>query len=223
MDKAEVFRVLAGKRKGELLRLLGHAFDALSVRDRRYLFGDAVRKAGLGKVGGQKLLKEVEKFHKDSLNKGYYAPFAVNSKNFSHVPEETEFWFERLADLLKKSSLLTKQGEHQQAVACFSLLYELVLAIDEGEEIVFADELGSWMMPLDEKKVLPDYLKSLAATATPEVFAEAVCPLVRRDSYSSFCNKVHALANRFASKEQKACLKSEISRQGIRLSPRRRG
>jgi IS1 family transposase len=53
-------------------------------------------------------------------------------------------------------------------VACLRLLYERIGVIETGDEIVFADELGSWMIPVDERKVIGAYLKSLAATASPE-------------------------------------------------------
>ena len=37
------------------------------------------------------------------------------------------------------------------AAECFVLLYDLIKQIEKGEEIVFADELGMWMLPGDEK------------------------------------------------------------------------
>ena len=66
-----------------------------------------------------------------------------------HIPEETEEWFERLGDLLKASSQLTARGDHLHAVACFGILYELIDAMEGGEEIVFADEIDkscTWLL-----------------------------------------------------------------------------
>lgn len=78
------------------------------------------------------------------------------------------------------------------------------------------------MIPVDEKEVIADYLVSLATVSSPQEFAEASVPLVRRDSHASLADRVYASARRAASKEQKAHLAAEVERQGIRVSPRRR-
>lgn len=72
------------------------------------------------------------------------------------------------------------------------------------------------MIPGDEKKQIAAYLKSLAATATPEAFTAAALPLVRRDSYASFSGKVYASAMKAANKAQKANLEAEVARQRIK-------
>ena len=46
----------------------------------------------------------------------------INSKNFSHIPDKTDEWFDRLGDLLKDACKLTRQGDHAGAVACFDRL-----------------------------------------------------------------------------------------------------
>ena len=78
------------------------------------------------------------------------------------------------------------------------------------------------MIPVDERKIIPAYLASLAATATPEEYTAAALPLIRRDTIESFTNKTYATALRAANKTQKAHLKAEIERQGIRSRPRSR-
>ena len=45
---------------------------------------------------------------------------------------------------------LTAQDNHLHAVACFGTFYTLIAAMEDGEERVFGDEIGSWMMPGDE-------------------------------------------------------------------------
>ena len=101
----------------------------------------------------------------------YYQSFKINSKNFNHIPAKTEEWFDRLGDLLTETSKLTRQGDHPTAVACFDRLYALIETMEEGDSIVFADEIGSWMIPVEEEEWVTDYLTSLAATPTPDVFA----------------------------------------------------
>ena len=91
--------------------------------------------------------------------------------------------------------------------------------MERGEEIVFAEEVGSWMIPGDEKVYLRAYIRALADTATPEAFTEAVLPLLRRDSYASFTQKVYATAIRAANTRQKAQLKAAITRHHIKTKP----
>ena len=169
-------------------------------------------------VDGVKVLRALKKLRRESLAGVYYAPFNVNSKNWMHTPKETEDWFDRLGQLLQASTQLTKQKEHSQAVACFEILYELIGAMEDGHEIVFADELGSWMIPGDEKKFIAAYLKSLSAVATPEEFTSVALPLIRRDSHHSFADQVYRSATRVATKSQKALLQREIERQSVKTS-----
>ena len=91
--------------------------------------------------------------------------------------------------------------------------------MENGEEIVFAEELGSWMIPGDEKKFIAAYMKSLAKVATPQAFAEIAIPLIRRDSDSAFVDQVYRSAWRVATRLQRALLQSEIKRLGIRTAP----
>ena len=84
-----------------------------------------------------------------------------------------------------------------------------------GEEIVFADEYGTWMIPVDERKIIAAYLASLAAISTPDQYAAAALPLVRRDSMESFSKKTYSAALRAANKAQKARLKAEVQPNDI--------
>lgn len=170
-------------------------------------------------VDGVKVLRTVKKLRRETLVGVYYAPFIVNSKNWMHISKETEDWFDRLGQLLQASTQLTKQKEHSGAVACFTILYELIGAMEDGQEIVFADELGSWMIPGDEKKFIAAYLKSLSAVTTPEEFTAVAIPLIRRDSYYSFADQVNRSAARVATKSQKALLQREIERQNVKTGP----
>jgi hypothetical protein len=93
--------------------------------------------------------------------------------------------------------------------------------MENGEEIVFADEFGSWMIPGDEKKYLAAYLSSLACIASPESFTLTALPLIQRDSFNSFSSKVYATAIRVANKEQQSHLKAEIKRQNVQTTAKR--
>ena len=143
----------------------------------------------------------------------------INSKNYSDIPEETDEWCDRIADLLQQTIQLTGQGDHAQAEKCFSLLFELIEKMESGEEIVFAHEIGSWMIPVNDKEWIKAYLTSLAATCHPEQFAVRATPLIRRDSYQSFSATAYKSALEAANKDQKARLRSEIERLKIRTGP----
>jgi len=214
MDKGRLFEDLAGRDAPALLELLGAAYDAMTRDQRDDVFGRyaAAMNVPPAPVDGATLLGEVELFRADSLAGVYYAPFAINSKNYMHVPEETREWFARLGDLLEASARLTAQGEHDHAAACFAILYALIDAMDDDRQIVFADELGGWMIPGDEKACVAAYMTSLAAVATPEEFAAAALPLARRDSWQNFHTHAYQAAVGAATAEQRALLDAEQRR-----------
>lgn len=216
MNKKKLFKFLKEQDVSVLLGLLEHAYGEMDTRQQRFVFGELAKRIKTSPADGKKLLKEIKKFHRDSLAGDYYAPFDINSKNFADIPEETDLWFDLLADFLENSRKLLEHGNHLVALECFQLLYELIFLMEDGEEIVFADELGSWMIPGDEKKYIRAYLSSLGEIAAPEEFAEAALPLIRRDSYQSFANKVYYTAIRAANKDQKTYLKAEVKRQNIK-------
>ena len=218
MDKEQLFKYLRGRRKSALLKLIEDAFDELTTYQKYSVFGDSVKRAKPAKVIGSQLLEEVRRFRADSLARVYYAPFDINSKNFSHIPEETTEWFETLNDLLLGSTRLSQSGDHITAVDCFSILYELIGKMEYCEEIVFADEYGSWMIPGDEQVYIEAYISSLAATKTCDEYARLAADLIRRDSRQSHTAKAHSTAIRLANKEQREALKAEVKRREINPS-----
>jgi len=217
MDEEALFKILKRQTKATLLELLHSAYYKTNTQQRRYIFGELMKKSKPSKIIAKDVIKESEKFYEDSLAGLYYAPFNINSKNFSHIPEETEEWFEKLGDLLKSSTQLTKQSEHSSAIKSFQILYELIDKMEDGAEIIFAEEYGSWMIPGDEKEFLDSYIASLSKVKTSQEYTQIVIPLIKRDSYSSFCNKVYSLAVKHSNKEQGKYLKDEIKKQNIKV------
>ncbi len=221
MDEELLFKVLKRQTKATLLELLHLAYSETNTQQRRYIFGDLIKKSKPSRIIAPDVIKEAEQFYEDSLTGKYYAPFEINSKNFSHIPEETEQWFEKLGDLLQSSTQLTKQSEHSSAVKSFKILYELIDKMEDGEEIIFADEYGSWMIPGNEQEFLDSYISSLSKVKTPEEYTQIVISLLKRDSYMSFCNQVYSLAIGYSNKEQGKYLKYEIKKQNIKLKSNR--
>ncbi len=229
MGKTELFRVLSAQQAPALRDLLSHAYDQMTGEQRQSIFGVY---AGVGvplaetdgevasyEVDGEILLEEIVRFQRESLAGAFYAPFAVNSRNFSHIPEETAAWFDRLSEMLEDTCLLSEQGDHMYAVSCFGVLYTLIDALEKGAEIVFAEEVGTWMLSADKKQCAAAYMTSLAATATPEEFTQAVLPLIRRNAWRSFFTRAYASAIRAGTVTQRAHLEAEIQRQKIPKAP----
>ncbi len=216
MDGEQLFKFLKKQKKNDLLEFLQSSFNYMDTEQRRSVFGKFYNQIEPGRINGKKLLQKIQKFEKDSFAGEYYAPFEINSRNFSEIPQETEIWFEELNELLSSSTQLSKQGDHAVAIECFSILYDLISDMDSGEEIVFADEYGSWMIPGDEKEYIRAYITSLAKIKSPEDFSDLVIPLIRRDSYESFVNKVYNFAIKVATDEQKSYLNKAIKSQKIK-------
>lgn len=221
MDKERILDYLQEQDNAALVRLLDTAYDEMTTNQRRAVFGQLVQRMPPPVIDTEELLDDIAVFREESFAGVYYAPFEINSKNYMDVPEETEEWFERLGDYLEHSKQLSQQGNHVVAIDCFGLLYELIDAMDRGEEIVFAHELGGWMIPVDETPCLHAYIRSLAATSTPEEFTTAVLPLLRRDSYESFANTVYTTIKKVATTAQRVALDAEIAQQHIRIAPKR--
>jgi hypothetical protein len=216
MNKERLLKYLGKQVPSTLLELLNSAFDAMDTNQRHDVFGKIIKEVLSSPVEGKKLLSTIKQFYKKSMAGHYYAPFEINSKNFSHIPEETDAWFDEISDYLEDSSKLTDQGDHKMAVQCFKLLHELIDKMEDGDEIVFADEYGTWMIPGDEKRFVKSYLKSLSAISSPEEYTIGAIPLINRDSYESFHNKVYSTAIKIANKDQKTYLKKEVKKQKIR-------
>jgi hypothetical protein len=222
-NRSQLFDILKRQKKSILLDLLERSYDEMEPKQQRAIFGALTKQPPTAKVKTAALLEEVEQFRRDSLVGKYYQSFMINSKNWAHIPDKTDEWFDRLGDLLKDTSKLTVQGDHVEAVACFDCLFALIEVMESGDkEIVFAEELGSWMIPVREEVWVADYLISLAATTTPDEFAAKAIPLIRRDSYQSFAAHTYKSALKAANKDQASRFKAEINRLQIRTSPEKR-
>ena len=217
MNKEKLFEYLKTQDQSKLLDLLNLAFDTMETNQRHEVFGKIITEMPLFLVEGNKLQITIKEFYEKSLAGHYYAPFDINSKNFSDIPEETDVWFDEMGDYLEDCSRLTDQGDHEIAVKCFKILHELIDEMEAGEEIIFADEYGTWMITGDEKRFVKSYLTSLSEISTPKEYTIDAIPLIKRDSWESFSKKVYSTAIKIGNKEQKAHLKKEVEKQKIRI------
>jgi hypothetical protein len=214
-ERAALFDDLADEEDDTLMDLLERSYDAMTPPQRRDVFGDRLDRLRIEAFDGQHLLREVEKFREESLAGEFYAPFDINSKNLTHVPAETEEWFNRLADFLKAATALVAIGDYHSAVNAFDVLYELIDAMKSGDEIVFGDEIGSWMIPIREEECVAAYLKAVAQIENPVGFANAAIEMLRRDRSQSFALKVYPSALDCGSPEQIAAFEAKIQKLGL--------
>jgi len=202
-------KALAKATKAELVDMVVAASEMLTARQARDVLGDYHPDAARLRApsGVRALVERVRNFHRDSLAGHYYAPFNMNSKNFSHVPEETEDWADQAGELIKATCEVSKAGNHVEAAECFRLLYDVLEAVDRGEDVIFAEEVGTWMVHMEESHVVRAYLKSLAKVASEEEFTKEVARLAKRDRiHSSGRLGVLEVAPRVATKAQRAHL-----------------
>jgi hypothetical protein len=217
MHEASLSAFFKKQEPASLIASLEAACDTMSIAQRRKVFGSLPLEPELATLDEAQLLNAIKTFYEESLQGVYYAPFEINSKDYMHIPKQTEQWFDKLGALLQGATGISAKGNHALAVECFTILYQFIDEMLEGEEIVFADEYGTWMIPGDEKTFIRAHLHSLSVVSTPEGFAEAVMPLVKRDSHESLANKVYQSAVKVAGKEQKKLLESLIPQNKIRV------
>jgi len=229
MDKEIIFQALADQQAPVLLDLLSRVYDQMTDEQRHVVFGlhggkvlqlfADEEKQGSYEVDGELLREAVDEFKEASLAGAYWAAFNVNSKNYMQVPAETVEWLDRLAEMLGDTCVLTEQGDHALAVACFGPLFMLIDELDRGTEIVWFEERGSWRLDADKIRCWHAYMTSLAASATPEKFAQTVVALIRRRVWQSSDTQGYEAAIRAATPAQREQLDAELRLQNVHAGP----
>lgn len=133
----------------------------------------------------ESLLAETRKFYEASIRGEYFQSFDVNSKNCMEQSRGTDAFIAEFDRLTRKCVLAVTEGFPESARESFEVLFSLLHRIDEDPDriVFFADEAGSWQVPVDWRTVLPAYFKGLARTAEGEEFAREVDRVV-----IEFCN-----------------------------------
>jgi len=216
IKEEKLFSLLDKIKKDELIEYLKMSF---------YEMDDVQRRGVFGEMYGDKLRKdrkpvdlysEIENFHKKSVKGDYFAPFMINSKNFMDVPPETDEWFSEVSYYLDESSRLVEKEKYDLAINCFDLLFDLIDHMENGEDIIFADEYGTWMI-VCKFSYTESYIKSLAKVKDPETYVEKVIPLLRRDSQESLSDKIYDKIKKNSTKEQLIRVEQEIKTREIRI------
>jgi len=106
-----------------------------------------------------------------------------------------------IADLFKKTIELNLHKEHALAVECFDMLY--YLQENMCDEIIYADELGSWMIPIKQSVVIPKYIESISKVCKPEEYKERIKLVMNIDAHDYQKSKIFDKAIEVASREQR--------------------
>lgn len=144
LDKERILKQLATLDKEQLLAWLEAVLIAVDSFQLETLFGDFARQHFVRPLAPGEVIEAIHRFRQDSLEGKYYAPFEMNSKNYTFVPPQTEAWFDELSTWLGRACELAEEGEKKAALEGLSVLFELIENMTEG--IVFAHETGEWMI-----------------------------------------------------------------------------
>lgn len=122
------------------------------------------------------LLTETRNFYQASVRGAYFQSFDVNSKNCTEKSRGTDAFIAEFDRLTRKCVLAVTEGSPESAREPFEVLFSLLHRIDEDPDriVFFADEAGSWQVPVDWRTVLPAYFQGLGRTANGEEFAREV-------------------------------------------------
>jgi len=205
MEKKVLIMALKKQTKEQLISLLLESYEVLNKPQRNRFFETIYDKVKTPKFNAQNIHEEILKFYKESITGKYYAPFDINSKNFSDIPEETELWCDLLAKHFTNALELFDREEYEMATECFDKLY--YIQVNMCEEIVFAHELGTWMIPIKQATIIPKYIESMAKTKTAEGFKNGIKMLMDIDDYDYKKTKVLNKAMRVGTQEQKNAIK----------------
>jgi hypothetical protein len=214
-----LFNLLQKAEKKDLLELIKQSYCNMNTEQKEIVFGkltiEAIKKTTF--LTGKNVLNKVKNFQDKSLKSYYYAPFEINSKNYMDLPEETDAWCSEISVLLEEACQLTCQEFHEDAIISFQILFDLIDRLGY-DEIIFGDEIGSWLVSGDNKETVKYYITSLVKVTAVDVFLEHIIPLLKRDSCESFTKEVYKTALKLMTKEQKIALKKEIVAKNIRIS-----
>ena len=146
MEKETIFNHLSRLKKAEILSYWDAVWETMTEMQRLTVFGKLNERLVIKSLTPIEHFEAVEFFCNDSINKKYYAPFSMNSKNYHIIPEKTNIWFDTISGLLDRTCEWAKKGEKEIALKSFKLLFELIKIMENGGDIVFAHEYGDWMI-----------------------------------------------------------------------------
>jgi hypothetical protein len=207
VDLAALRLALRQMPRGNILMIAERAIELLPEEALAILLRDFVQVP--------RLLDQVRTFHDASLSGNYYESYAVNSKNDMDHSSGTDAFIAEFDRLIGMCLRAAAECAHTTAVDAFELLFAVLRRIDEDADSVvfFADEAGSWQIPVEWETVLPSYFQCLADGTSAENFASKVDGVIA-DHCRHRQPQLLAAAQRVANAEQQAALQRLPTRKG---------
>ena len=145
MDKQSIRTLILKADRNELIEYLNSCLEQMTGEQLDWVFGDVYYEQVIQKLPATLVLTQIKKFLEDSIAGKYYAPFNMNSKNYTWIPPETNAWYSELSTWLDRSCELIEQGHQQIGKQCLDICFQLI--DKQGDDAtVFAHELGDWMI-----------------------------------------------------------------------------
>jgi hypothetical protein len=184
LDRQQIRRAIRQMDNDRIFYLLDDAISLLSPAQLSQLIAPYANPEQLAAHGAapRSLLAEVLAFQTASLAGEYYQESPNAARNHAENSRGTLSWitdYRRLLDGCVAESNIPSSRDTCQA---FQILFALLDRLDNetAEEILFAEECGSWMVGIEWKRVLPVWFRVLAVTAEPTAYAVRVEAIVNR-------------------------------------------
>ena len=178
IDLVALRRELRRLPRGQLLRIAEHAAEHLAEVTLEQILSDYIQLPRLNPAepAVSSPLDQVRTFRDASLKGEYFESFRVNSSNCTDQSSGTDAFmaeFDRLIGLCQREAA---DGLLSLAREGFEALFELLRRIDDDPDSVvfFADDAGSWQIPVRWEAVLPSYFRCIASDMPAETFASTV-------------------------------------------------
>ena len=145
ITKQEIRTLILRTNRDGLIHFLDMCLENMNEQQIDSVFGDLYYEEVVQKLPATLVLARIKKFLEESLAGKYYAPFAIDAKNYNWIPPETEAWYSQLSIWLDRSCELVQEGHKHIAKKCFDLCFQLIEK-QSDDDTVFAHELGDWML-----------------------------------------------------------------------------
>ncbi len=163
------------------------------------------------------LIDDVRAFDARARAGAYYEAFNVNSRNCTQKSGGTRAFIADFGRVLDRCVAASDQQDRAAMADAFGVLFDLLRHIDEccDDVVFFADEAGSWQIPVHWPEVFPAWFRCLATVAPPDEYAARVVVTVENFEHYNWDRNIEA-ALAVASPEQRAALTTRAA------MPRRR-
>jgi hypothetical protein len=140
---------LSSLPKQELIKLFLRALNLMDPSQQDQLLGDWQFEQRLKGKTQKEVIVLLQDFVHRSKAGEFYKPFFMNSKNYTHVPPETEIWYAEMSRWLDYACQQANDGNNAHALEVLTPCLDLLDESEGDENIVFAHEYGDWMLAVN--------------------------------------------------------------------------